>query len=75
MMESDSDLQAALKKVVLLKVYDTDEDFKKFRARHRELTIGLPFFLLQDPDSRIIWKSQSLAEIPELIRAIHRESL
>ncbi|MBE7440819.1 MAG: thioredoxin family protein [Spirochaetales bacterium] len=75
MMETDKDLQTALKKVVLLKVYDTDEDFKNFRTRHRELTIGLPFFLLLDRDGRTLWKSQSLSEIPELMRTIHRESL
>ncbi|MHC4269866.1 MAG: protein-disulfide reductase DsbD family protein [Planctomycetota bacterium] len=51
-------LNKALKKVVLLKIYDTDTQFKAFQDNplYAELKTGLPFFVILKPDGEFFWK-------------------
>ncbi len=51
-------LNKALKKVVLLKIYDTDAQFKTFQDNplYAELKTGLPFFVILKPDGEFFWK-------------------
>jgi len=51
-------LNQGLRKAVLVKIYDTDPIFKKFRDNplHRELKIGLPYFAILKPKGEFFWK-------------------
>ena len=51
-------LNQGLLKAVLVKIYDTDPIFKKFRDNplHRELKIGLPYFTILKPKGEFFWK-------------------
>ncbi|GJQ58462.1 MAG: DUF255 domain-containing protein [Candidatus Scalindua sp. AMX11] len=51
-------LSQALKKAVLLKVYDTDKQYETFRddPLYAELKRGLPFFVILKPDGNFFWK-------------------
>lgn len=52
------DLHKALKKAVLLKVYDTDTQYRLFQddPLYAELKTGLPFFVILKPDGKFFWK-------------------
>ena len=56
---SNTVLNNALQQAVLLKVYDTDPIFEEFKnnPQYRELTIGLPFFVILKPDGSFFWKT------------------
>ncbi len=56
---SNEELNKALKKVVLLKIYDTDAIFKKFQEdpKYVELKTGLPFFVILNSKGDFFWKS------------------
>ena len=51
-------LNKALEGVVLLKIYDTDAQFKTFKENplYAELKTGLPFFVILKPDGGFFWK-------------------
>jgi thiol:disulfide interchange protein DsbD len=51
-------LNKALERVILLKIYDTDTQFKKFQDNplYIELKTGLPFFVILKPDGGFFWK-------------------
>lgn len=51
-------LNKALKKAVLLKIYDTDKQFRIFQddPLYAELKTGLPFFVILGPDGKFFWK-------------------
>lgn len=51
-------LNRILQNAVLVKIYDTDPIFKKFRddPTHRELKTGLPYFAILRPDGEFFWK-------------------
>ena len=55
---SDAELNQALQKAVLLKIYDTDEIFKIFQEdpQYQELKTGLPFFVILKPNGEFFWK-------------------
>ncbi len=51
-------LNKALKRAILLKIYDTDAQFKRFQDNplYAELKTGLPFFVILKPDGKFFWK-------------------
>lgn len=57
--QADSALNAALQQAVLLKVYDTSPLFDTYAASGEfpELNIGLPFFLITDTKSNILYRT------------------
>ena len=65
-------LQSALKKAVLLKIYDTDSVFKKYSQdpRFPELRIGLPFFVVLESDGKMRWKTTNYRDTSGMKRAI-----
>ena len=57
--QADSALNAALQQAVLLKVYGTSPLFDTYAASGEfpELNIGLPFFLITDTKSNILYRT------------------
>ena len=66
---SNKDLIAGLKQAVLLKIYDTDPEFKQFQndKRYPELKVGLPFFIIMDADDHLIYKTSDYTRIDEML--------
>ncbi len=65
-------LNAALQKVVLAKVYDTDEVFPTFKndPRYPELKRGLPFFLILSSSGEYLWKGADYRDHDTMIAQI-----
>ncbi len=51
--------QALKEKAVAVKLVDKEPEFEKFRSyrEHRQLKIGLPYFVILSPDGKLIWSS------------------
>jgi thiol:disulfide interchange protein DsbD len=66
--QEDTILIASLENVVLLKVYDTTPDFKKYGedARFPELKVGLPFFVITDAKGNLIYKTNDYLKTEEM---------
>ncbi|MGJ3235853.1 protein-disulfide reductase DsbD family protein [Marivirga sp.] len=66
--QSDNDLNDALQNAILYKVYDTSEEFTKYRndSRFPELKVGLPFFLITDAKENIIYKTNDFTKTEEM---------
>ena len=69
---SNKELNSALSKVILYKVYDTDKEFNEFaeETRFSELKIGLPFFAILDPTGKLLYKTTDYLAIQEMIQAL-----
>jgi thiol:disulfide interchange protein DsbD len=67
--ESNPELIAGLKHAVLLKIYDTDPEFKGFQndSRYPELKVGLPFFIIADADDHLIYKTSDYTRTEEML--------
>jgi thiol:disulfide interchange protein DsbD len=67
--ESDPVLRAALTDAVLLKVYDTSPLFRRYRddARFPELRVGLPFFLITNPEGDVLYKTSDFTKTDEMV--------
>lgn len=65
-------LNNALKKAVLLKVYDTDKQYEIFREDplYAELKRGLPFFVILKPDGTFFWKGTQYNAVNTMKRMI-----
>ena len=65
-------LNQALQRAVLLKIYDTDAVFATYQndKRFKELTVGLPFFLILGPDGSIRYRSQDYRDVDGMVRAL-----
>jgi thiol:disulfide interchange protein DsbD len=63
------ELNAALQKAVLLKVYDGSALFRSYTAdpRFPELKVGLPFFIVTDPNGNVIYKTSDFTRTDEMI--------
>ncbi|MBM9548748.1 thioredoxin family protein [Leptospira sp. 201903074] len=61
-------------KAILWKVYDTDPIFEEFAndPNYPELKIGLPFFLILNPEGKMIYKSNDYLDTKGMIEAINR---
>ncbi len=68
----NAELNRALQKAVLIKIYDTDPIFLEYQSNpdYPELTIGLPFFLVLSPDNAFIWKGSNYLDTRSMIAAI-----
>lgn len=67
--ESKRELIEGLKHAVLLKIYDTDPEFKTFQgdSRYPELKVGLPFFVIMDADDHLIYKTSDYTRTDEML--------
>jgi thiol:disulfide interchange protein DsbD len=67
--QSNQELNEALQKAVLLKVYDTSSLFHDYRADKRfpELKIGLPFFIITDAKENLIFKTNDYTQTENMI--------
>ena len=67
--ETNRELIDGLKKMVLLKIYDTDPEFKTFQndPRYRELKVGLPFLMIVDADDHLIYKTSDYTRTDEML--------
>ncbi|MCP5008262.1 MAG: hypothetical protein GY941_30660 [Planctomycetes bacterium] len=65
-------LHKALKKAVLLKVYDTDRKYEIFRddPLYAELKRGLPFFVVLKSDGEFFWKGTQYNAVNTMQRVI-----
>jgi thiol:disulfide interchange protein DsbD len=75
----DTALNTALQDAVLMKVYDTDTDFKAFQqdSRFPELRgVGgqpfLPLFAIYSPQGKFIWKGQDYQAVGTMIAQLDR---
>lgn len=66
--QEDEGLNEALQNAVLYKVYDTSEEFKKYREdpRFPELKVGLPFFVITDTDGNMLYKTNDYLKTDEM---------
>ncbi|MGE9296421.1 MAG: protein-disulfide reductase DsbD family protein [Puniceicoccales bacterium] len=67
--QSDATLNEALSNVVLLKVQDTDPEFKEWQSDSRfpELKVGLPFFVIMDASGNMIYKTSDYTRTDEML--------
>jgi len=67
--EDDPALRAALEQAVLLKVYDTSPLFQTYRddPRFPELLVGLPFFLITNPEGDVLYKTSDFTKTDEMV--------
>ncbi len=66
--QEDEELIASLKNAVLLKVYDTTQDFKTYSSDSRfpELKVGLPFFVITSTEGELIYKTNDYLKTQEM---------
>ncbi|PPC90208.1 MAG: peptide permease [Methylobacter sp.] len=67
--ETDPALIDGLKQAVLLKIYDTDPEFKEFQndSRYPELKVGLPFFIISDAEDHLIYKTSDYTRTQDML--------
>ena len=68
MTHEDEALIASLDKAILLKVYDTTPEFKKYSEDKRfpELKVGLPFFVITNTEGELIYKTNDYLKTEEM---------
>jgi thioredoxin:protein disulfide reductase len=66
---SDESLSKALDQAVLLKIRDTDPQFKEWQAdpRFPELRVGLPFFVVLDAEGNLLYKTSDHTRTDEMM--------
>lgn len=66
---TDRKLIDGLKQAVLLKIYDTDPEFKTFQSdpRFPELKVGLPFFIVMDGDGHLLYKTSDYTRTEDML--------
>lgn len=66
---TDDELSKALSQAVLLKIRDTDPQFKTWQAdtRFPELKVGLPFFVIMDAEGNLIYKTSDYTRTDEMV--------
>jgi thiol:disulfide interchange protein DsbD len=66
--QQDTALNRALDGAVLLKIYDTSPLFAEYREdpRFPELKVGLPFFLITDPEGSLLYKTSDYLRTDEM---------
>lgn len=65
---TNAELNAALSEAVLLKIYDTSPAFARYREdpRFQELKVGLPFFVVTDPQRNLLYKTTDYLKTDEM---------
>lgn len=66
--QTDEDLNEALASAVLLQIDDRSAAFDRYRAdpRFPELKVGLPFFVITDPDENLLYKTSDYLATNEM---------
>ncbi|MEH0157402.1 cytochrome c biogenesis protein CcdA [Limibacter armeniacum] len=66
--QQDEGLNEALQNAVLYKIYDTSEEFEKYKkdSRFPELNVGLPFFVITDTDGNMLYKTNDYQKTEEI---------
>jgi len=66
--QTDEKFNTALESAVLLKVYDTSPQFAEYKADDRfpELKVGLPFFVITNPDGGLLYKTNDYLKTEEM---------
>ncbi|NJN24754.1 MAG: DUF255 domain-containing protein [Cyclobacteriaceae bacterium] len=66
--QEDEQLNEALQNAVLYKVYDTSEEYEKYKkdSRFPELNVGLPFFVITDEDGNMLYKTNDYQKNEEM---------
>ncbi|MEQ9367073.1 MAG: cytochrome c biogenesis protein CcdA [Leptospirales bacterium] len=74
--KTNAELNAALSRAVLVKIYDTDPIFETYAndPRYGELQIGLPFFLVLDAEGEFHWKGTNYKDVAGMRAAIESGS-
>ncbi len=69
---SNEELNQALQKAVLMKIYDTDPIFKTFQEdpKYPELKTGLPFFAILKSNGEFFWKGTQYDAVKTMKRMI-----
>jgi thiol:disulfide interchange protein DsbD len=72
--QSDVVLSKALGEAVLLKIRDTDPQFKEWQAdpRFPELKVGLPFFVILDAEGSLLYKTSDYTRTDEMMLFLER---
>jgi len=73
LVANNAELSDALaQNAVLLKIYDTDPIFENYRKNpdFKELNIGLPLFVVQNPDGTLKWKTMHYKDTKGMIQAV-----
>ncbi len=67
--ETDKKFNTALQNAVLLKIYDTNPVFEKYKNDRRfpELKIGLPFILITGPNGDVLYKTNDYLKKDEMM--------
>jgi thiol:disulfide interchange protein DsbD len=67
--QTNEELSKALGQAVLLKIRDTDPQFKAWQAdpRFPELKVGLPFFIIMDAEGNLIYKTSDYTRTDEMV--------
>lgn len=67
--QNDKALAKALSGVVLLKIRDTDPQFKTWQtdSRFPELKVGLPFFVIMDASGNLLYKTSDYTRTDEMV--------
>ena len=67
--QTDEALAKALSSVVLLKIRDTDPQFKTWQtdSRFPELKVGLPFFVIMDASGNLLYKTSDYTRTDEMV--------
>ena len=72
LVRTNKKLQDILRRALLVKIYDTDPIFEKYKRdpRFPELKIGLPFFVVLRPDAKLHWKSTNYKDLAGMEKAL-----
>lgn len=64
--------QVLKEKAVTVKLVDKEPEFEKFRAdrEHRQLKIGLPYFVILSPDGKLIWSSTDYKATEKMVAVL-----
>ena len=65
-------MKEALKQIVLVKIYDTDNQFVAFQSNPDfvELKISLTLYAILQPDGSLFWKTVDYQNTQEMIKII-----
>ena len=76
-LTTDQPLIETLQKIVLVKIYDTDEQFQTFQKNEdfAELKYSLPLYAVLHPDGTLFWKTVDYQDTKGMRDAIHELEL
>lgn len=72
---NNSELNQALReKAIAVKLIDQEPDFEAFRAsaEHRQLKIGLPYFVILTPDGKLSWSGTDYKAAQKMVAELNK---